>query len=171
MTRRAGHVQTERRTGMKVYKGSCHCGQVRFELRKAEPISVLIDCNCSICTKKGLLHTPAENHELVILQGEETLALYQFGTMTAKYWFCPTCGVEPFHRSRGNPHRYSVNARCLDDYHEILETTGIWFYEARVHPLDVGETESPPRSNPYRANDGAMPDLIDDDSRVRSAGR
>ena len=105
---------------MNVYKGSCHCGEITFEVRREKPIEVLIDCNCSICSKKGLVHTPVENDELVILSGEDRLSLYRFGSMTATYWFCPRCGVEPFHRSRGNPQRYSVNARCLDDFHFII---------------------------------------------------
>ena len=64
---------------------------------------MLIDCNCSICQKKGLLHTGVENEEMTIVSGEAELSLYQFGSMTAKYWFCPRCGVNPFNRSRTNP--------------------------------------------------------------------
>ena len=40
---------------MYTYKGSCHCGLVQFEVRKETPIDTLIECNCSICTKKGIL--------------------------------------------------------------------------------------------------------------------
>ena len=54
---------------MNVYRGSCHCGEITFEVRREQPIEVLIDCNCSICSKKGLVHTPVENDELVILSG------------------------------------------------------------------------------------------------------
>ena len=43
---------------MNVYKGSCHCGEITFEVRREKPIEVLIDCNCSICSKKGLVHNP-----------------------------------------------------------------------------------------------------------------
>ena len=38
---------------MFIYKGSCHCRRVQFEVRKLEPIDTLIECNCSICTQKG----------------------------------------------------------------------------------------------------------------------
>ncbi|MEO1191854.1 MAG: GFA family protein [Pseudomonadota bacterium] len=152
---------------MKIYRGSCHCGSVTFEVRKKEPISILIDCNCSICTKKGLLHTPVENDELTILSGEEHLRLYQFHTKTAKYWFCPTCGVEPFHRSRTNPQRYSVNARCLDDLPELLEKTGIWFVDASVHPLDQGGDSFPSRPNPYREQQGEDPGLVSEEAPVK----
>jgi len=39
---------------MKKYHGSCHCGQVKF-IAKAT-IDKVVSCNCSICTKKGVLH-------------------------------------------------------------------------------------------------------------------
>lgn len=146
---------------MRTYKGSCHCGLIAFEVRKPRGIEVLIDCNCSICSKKGLIHTPVENDELVILSGENRLAHYQFGTKTASYWFCPQCGVEPFHRSRGNPQRYSVNARCLDDFYDILKGCGLWFIEARDHPMDRGSDQYTTLPNPYRANEGSLPEFVD----------
>ena len=105
---------------MFIYKGSCHCGLVRFEVRKGKPIDTLIECNCSICTKKGILHTQVEDDEMVILSGEDGQALYQFGTKVARYTFCPRCGCSAFHRTRGRPRGYSVNARCLDDLDELL---------------------------------------------------
>ncbi|MDE0455783.1 MAG: GFA family protein [Chromatiales bacterium] len=154
---------------MNVYRGSCHCGEITFEVRREKPIEVLIDCNCSICSKKGLVHTPVENDELVILSGEDRLSLYQFGSMTAKYWFCPRCGVEPFHRSRGNPQRYSVNARCLDDFHAVLADCGLWFIEARDHPLDRGSSEFTLRGNPYRPSTRPTPEFVDRRSPFRSS--
>ncbi|HEX6635136.1 MAG TPA: GFA family protein, partial [Usitatibacter sp.] len=33
-----------------VYKGSCHCGRVAFEVEG--DIGAVIECNCSICSKK-----------------------------------------------------------------------------------------------------------------------
>ena len=146
---------------MNVYKGSCHCGEITFEIRREQPIEVLIDCNCSICSKKGLVHTPVENDELVILSGEDRLSTYRFGSMTATYWFCPRCGVEPFHRSRGNPQRYSVNARCLDDFHAVLADCGLWFIEARDHPLDRGSSEFTLRGNPYWPSTRPIPEFVD----------
>ena len=39
---------------MKTMGGGCHCGRVRFRVT-ADLDSVTV-CNCSICTKKGILH-------------------------------------------------------------------------------------------------------------------
>ena len=142
---------------MKIYKGGCHCGLVRFEFRKVDPIEMIMDCNCSICQMKGLVHTGVEDEEMTILSGEAELSLYQFGSKTAKYWFCPRCGVNPFNRSRTNPHRYTVNVRCLDDFDDLVESCGVWFINGRDHPLDRDSEVFEGRPNPIRANSGPVP--------------
>ena len=93
--------------------GGCHCRRVRFrvELEASEPLE-LLDCNCSMCTKKGLLHLIVPEHALTLLSGE--LATYTFGTHTAKHMFCATCGIHPFYRPRSHPTAWDVNVRCLD---------------------------------------------------------
>lgn len=50
---------------------------------------------------------------MTILSGEDELALYQFGTMTARHYFCRRCGVHPFTRPRLDPKRWAVNLRCV----------------------------------------------------------
>jgi len=86
---------------MQTYGGSCHCGAVRFEIET--DLSKAIECNCSICSKKGALHhrVPAENFRL--LAGKESLSLYQFGSKTAKHWFYSHCGIHPFSNPRMAP--------------------------------------------------------------------
>ncbi|MGA3124759.1 MAG: hypothetical protein ABSF69_28745 [Polyangiaceae bacterium] len=37
---------------MQTFEGGCHCGAVRFRII-VEDDQEIIDCNCSICTKKG----------------------------------------------------------------------------------------------------------------------
>ena len=142
---------------MFIYKGSCHCALVQFEVHKQTPIDTLIDCNCSICTKKGILHTPVQDDEMVILSGEDELALYQFGTKVARYTFCPRCGCNAFHRSRGNQYRYSVNARCLDDLDALLANNEIWFINGQDHPFDRNSGAFEVLPTPYRAHVGELP--------------
>ena len=38
---------------MRTYGGGCHCGRVRYEV--ATSLEPVIDCNCSICQKRGAL--------------------------------------------------------------------------------------------------------------------
>lgn len=98
---------------MKTMQGGCHCGQVRFRVT-ADLDSVTV-CNCSICTKKGILHliVPPERFEL--LSGHDDLATYTFNTGVAKHTFCKHCGMHPFYVPRSDPDKIDVNARCLDE--------------------------------------------------------
>ncbi len=91
------------------YEGSCHCGAIRFRVETDQ--REVLDCNCSICTKKGFLHLIVPESALTYT-GE--LATYTFGTHTAKHHFCPVCGMHPFYRPRSHPMSWDVNARCLD---------------------------------------------------------
>ena len=104
---------------MPTYRGGCHCGAVRFEVSKDKPANRLIDCNCSICTKKGILHVSVENSEFQLLSGRISLSLYRFGSETARHEFCGKCGIHVFGRPRLHPERMTVNARCLDDFEAI----------------------------------------------------
>ena len=94
------------------YQGACHCGRVRFELNAR--LDHVIDCNCSLCHKRGALWHGAADDSLRILAGAEELSLYQYGTMTGKHYFCRHCGIHPFVRPRLAPDAWAVNVRCLD---------------------------------------------------------
>jgi hypothetical protein len=49
-----------------------------------------------------------------LVQGEEALATYQFGTRRALHHFCRHCGVASFYRPRAKPENYMINVRCLE---------------------------------------------------------
>jgi hypothetical protein len=95
------------------FSGGCHCGAVRFNVRVRELVA--LDCNCSICAKKGFLHVIVTNEDFDLLTGTASLATYTFGTHTAKHHFCNTCGIHAFYRPRSHPDGWDVNARTLDD--------------------------------------------------------
>jgi hypothetical protein len=98
------------------YEGGCHCGRVRFRVQVDLAETVIGECDCSICTKKGILHLPVHRDRLEILSGADDLATYTFNTGTAKHTFCRHCGIHAFYNPRTDPENFSVNARCLDDY-------------------------------------------------------
>src|SRR3569623_3841 len=77
----------------KTYQGSCHCGRVRF--RVTGNLADTVDCNCSMCTKKGFLHLIVAPDAFQLLQGDDALTTYRFNTMVAKHTFCRHCGVHP----------------------------------------------------------------------------
>ena len=97
------------------YHGSCHCGAVRFEVDLDLANDEILDCNCSVCTKKGIVHVivPPERFRRLTLTA--LLSTYRFGTQVAKHTFCPTCGMHPFYTPRSHPDHVDVNVRCLDD--------------------------------------------------------
>lgn len=101
---------------LKTYEGGCHCGRVRFRIEVDLDKTVIGECNCSICTKKGILHLPVAHDRLTLLSGADAITTYQFGTGTAKHTFCRHCGIHGFYQPRSDPENYSVNTRCLDDY-------------------------------------------------------
>lgn len=98
---------------MKTYTGGCHCGRVRF--RVSAELARVSDCNCSICTKKGILHWIAPRERFELLRGADDLATYTFNTGVAKHHFCRHCGIHSFYVPRSDPDKIDVNVRCLDD--------------------------------------------------------
>jgi hypothetical protein len=109
----------------RTYRGCCHCGRIVFEL-DAE-IGGAIDCNCSLCSRRGALWHAAIDGELRIVEGASELTAYRFLTHTATHLFCRHCGIHPFARPRLDPSRWVVNLRCIDD----IDLTAL-----RVHPFD-----------------------------------
>ena len=102
------------------YSGGCHCGQVRYQVET--DLGMVISCNCSICSKKGLLLTFAPEGKFSLVSGEGDLVDYQFNKHVIHHFSCARCGVESFARGQmpdGTP-MVAINVRCLDDV-EISE--------------------------------------------------
>lgn len=94
------------------YQGSCHCGRARFEI-DADLDHVRV-CDCSMCRRRGALNFRVRPEHFRLMTPIEDLASYQFNTMTAVDYFCPTCGIQPFRRPRTDPGVWTVNVRCLE---------------------------------------------------------
>ncbi|WP_342078875.1 GFA family protein [Yoonia sp. SS1-5] len=117
------------------FAAACHCGAVQFEVSLSEGLGSARRCTCSFCRMRGAVAVTAPLDGIRFLQGEKHLALYQFGTKTAKHYFCPTCGIYTHHQRRSNPNEYGVNVACLDgvspfDFLEVLVHNGV------QHPAD-----------------------------------
>ncbi len=97
------------------YRGSCHCGAVRF-IFASEEITTGLRCNCSICIRKGAImsarYIPREDFSELV--GLDVLSCYRFGDGVVNHYFCRTCGIYPFHDSTVKPGAYRVNLGCVD---------------------------------------------------------
>jgi hypothetical protein len=100
---------------MRTYTGGCHCGRVRFEIDT--DLASVIDCNCSLCQKRGVLWTYVGSARFRLLSGEDALADYQFNRKLIHHLFCRSCGVGAFSKgeSEDGSIGYGINVRCLDD--------------------------------------------------------
>lgn len=96
----------------RTYRGGCHCGRVRFEVRGA--LERVSECNCSICMKKGYVHWIVPRSAFRLTTPSDNIAAYTFNTKVAKHLFCPNCGVASFYIPRSDPEGIDVNVRCLE---------------------------------------------------------
>lgn len=98
----------------KTYTGGCHCSAVRFET--TADLSRVVSCNCSICTKRGLLLVAVEPRHFALLSGDGELSDYQFACKRIHHLFCARCGVESFARGADpdGTEMVAINVRCLD---------------------------------------------------------
>jgi hypothetical protein len=96
------------------YKGSCHCGNIKFEVEGE--LEQAIECNCTHCSRKGYLlwFVPADKFKLET--SENGLSTYQFNKHVINHHFCPKCGCAPFGSGK-NPsgiETKAINARCIE---------------------------------------------------------
>lgn len=97
------------------YQGSCHCGQIAFEVEGE--LRDVMDCNCSICQRKGALHWFVPRDQLRLTTPAAAMQTYTFGAGTIHNHFCPRCGLHPFAESSDSSgtKTAAVNVRCLDN--------------------------------------------------------
>ena len=96
------------------YQGGCHCGRIAFEVQGE--IGQVIECNCSICTKRGSLLWFVPREQLRLETPAADLATYTFRTGRIKHHFCPNCGCAPFAigSDKTGALQAAVNVRCLE---------------------------------------------------------
>ena len=96
------------------YTGSCHCGNVRFEVHS--DLADVISCNCSICARAGYLLTFVPESQFKLLAGKDAQSDYQFNKKHIHHLFCKTCGVRSFGHGKApdGSEMYAINVRALD---------------------------------------------------------
>lgn len=93
---------------------TCHCGAVEVAVTLSGGLDTARRCDCSFCRRRGAITVSAPLDGLRIVTGADKLTLYQWGTGTAKHYFCAICGIYTHHQRRSNPREFGINAACLD---------------------------------------------------------
>lgn len=97
-----------------LYKGSCHCGDIAFEVEGE--LSAVVSCNCSICSRKGALLWAVPRRDLRLTGSDDGMGTYVFNRNAIAHRFCRNCGMHPFAESAAaedGPAAY-INIRCLE---------------------------------------------------------
>ena len=98
---------------LKTYRGSCHCGAVRFEadIDLSQPT---YRCNCSVCSRNRFWAAVVKPEAFRLLEGKSAVQQYLFNSRRNEHFFCKTCGVRAY--GLGNlGEMVGVNIGCLED--------------------------------------------------------
>jgi hypothetical protein len=97
-----------------LYKGSCHCGNISFDVEGA--LTQVVACNCSICSHKGALLWAVPRDKLRLRGPEQGIGTYTLNNHVIAHRFCKTCGMHPYAEDVASKDERSayVNVRCLE---------------------------------------------------------
>jgi hypothetical protein len=127
------------------YKGSCHCGAIRYEA-DIDLAAGTGKCNCSICAKNRHWGVMLKAADFRLLAGEADLGDYQFGSKTSHHLFCRHCGVHTFIRGYveqiGGDY-VSVQLATLDDASDTeLAEAPVQYANGRDNKWEVAPIET-----------------------------
>ena len=97
-----------------IYKGSCHCGNVAYEVEGE--LKGVMECNCSMCSRKAAKMWFVPRPQLRLTKDGKT-GEYRFNKHVIAHRFCAVCGIHAYGEgqdAKGNP-MAMVNVRCLED--------------------------------------------------------
>ena len=97
-----------------LYTGSCHCGNIAFEVEGE--LTQVVACNCSICARKGALLWAVPHDQLRLKGPEQGIGRYTFNNHVIAHRFCQTCGMHPYAEdvASGDERSAYINVRCLE---------------------------------------------------------
>lgn len=99
---------------MTTYTGSCHCGNIVFEVQGQ--IDSGLACNCSMCGRRGSLLWFVPRSSVTLKTPESAVGTYLFNKHVIKHRFCPNCGIHVFGdgQSPKGDAVAAVNLRCVE---------------------------------------------------------
>lgn len=114
-----------------IYKGSCHCGKVAFEVEGE--LKGAMACNCSICSRKGALMWFVPRDSMRLATPESEMTIYTFNKHVIQHRFCKTCGIHAYGEGSDpqGKRMAAINVRCLEGVD--LDALPIQHYDGRSH--------------------------------------
>ena len=128
-------------------QGSCHCGNVSFELSwEPDPAEIPARaCGCSFCVKHGGVWTSNPAGALrVTVENPALVEKYAFGTRTAEFHVCRRCGVVPLVTSDIDGRTYAVVS--VNAFNNVDRS------KLRVEPMSFEGEETPSRLERRKRN-------------------
>jgi len=96
------------------YHGTCHCGNVAFDVEGE--VKEALACNCSMCQRKGSLLWFVPRSQFQLRTTEDAMTTYLFNKHKINHRFCKTCGIHAFADATapdGTP-TVAINLRSLE---------------------------------------------------------
>lgn len=95
--------------------GSCHCGNIAFEAEGE--FDKAMECNCSICRRKGVLLAFVPRTQFQMTTPVENLSTYRFNKHIIAHHFCANCGTSPFSEASmpDGTEMTAINLRCVPE--------------------------------------------------------
>ncbi len=104
---------------MRTILGKCHCGNIEYEFLWPEPGNEIPvrACSCTFCRKHNGVYTSHPRGQLKArISDRSRINRYTFGTKTAAFYICTSCGVVPFVISEIQDKTYAVvNVHTFED--------------------------------------------------------
>jgi hypothetical protein len=96
-----------------IYEGSCHCGNVAFEVEGE--FTEALDCNCTFCRKRGGLLGFVPRDKFEMTTPAENLSTYTFKSHAIQHHYCAECGIAPFSEAKApnGTEMAAINLRCI----------------------------------------------------------
>jgi hypothetical protein len=99
------------------YNGGRHCGRIAFQSRRRHR-SKAIECNCSLCSKRGHLLAFVPRDKFVLKTPEKDLSTYTFNTHRIRHQLLLAMRLRPVRRSESTERRGDgfINMRCIEGF-------------------------------------------------------
>ncbi len=121
---------------MKIYKGSCLCGKVRFTINEPSGSDSQVHCHCRLCQRAhgaAFVTWVCQKSENFSLDNSEQSLRWYASTNEGRRGFCAHCGSTMFFRSSFWPdetHVTLANLHEQDDFkvqaHICYDTRASW---------------------------------------------